>query len=142
LLKFKEGITLEILNAKVHNGLTKHLGITIYEIGENWLKAKMPVSDNHKQPFGLLHGGANAVMAESLGSIGSFLMVEGEKYNVVGIEVTAKHLRSAREGYVYALAKPVHTGRTIHVWDIEISDEVGKLICKANLTTMIVEKKG
>lgn len=141
MLKFIEGIDLEMINAKVDNGLTKHLDIKIYEMGEDWLKAKMPVSDNHKQPFGLLHGGASAVMAESLGSIGSFMMIDSSKYNVVGIEVNAQHLRSASEGYVYALARPVHTGRKIHVWQIDITDEKGKLICIAKLSTMIVEKQ-
>ncbi|MFT4662808.1 MAG: 1,4-dihydroxy-2-naphthoyl-CoA hydrolase [Patiriisocius sp.] len=141
MLKFREGIDVKAINAAVYNGLTKHLDIVIYEMGDDWLKAKMPVSDNHKQPFGLLHGGASVVMAETLGSIASFMMIDESKYNVVGIEVNAQHLRSTSGGYVYAHAKPVHTGRKIHVWQIDITDDNDRLICIAKLSAMIVEKQ-
>lgn len=117
-----------------------HLGILFTEVGEDYLKATMPVDERTKQPYGLLHGGASAVLAETLGSIASHLVVDSSKFNCVGIEINANHLRGVREGLVTGIAKPLHTGKTTHVWDIKIYDSRDKLVCVSRLTVAIVPK--
>lgn len=132
--------TLEKLNAYNHQNMGTHLGIEFTEIGTDYLCAKMPVDHRTKQPFGLLHGGASCVLAETLGSMGSVCCVDTEKYGVVGVEINANHLRSAREGYVYGKAQLLHGGRKLHVWDIRITSEEGKLICISRLTVAVIPK--
>lgn len=135
--KLNTNIPLEMVQEKFKKGLTGYLDIHVTKFTEYSICGTMPVSDNHKQPYGLLHGGANAAFAESLGSFGSFLIIDPEKYYPVGLEVSAQHLRSVTEGHVHAVAKPIHTGRSIHVWDITITDDEGKLVCKSKMTNMI-----
>lgn len=112
------------------------LGIAFAEVREDRLTATMPVDANTRQPFGILHGGASVVLAESLGSVASLLACE-EGETPVGIEVNANHLRAVREGVVTGTAKPVHVGRSLHVWAVEIADESGRLVCVARLTVSI-----
>src|ERR1700759_2442994 len=100
------------------NTMGDHLGIIFTEVGEDYLKATMPVDQRTKQPYGLLHGGASAVLAETLGSVASVLVIDMDKYNCVGIEINANHLRGVREGLVTGVVRPLHTGKTTHVWDI------------------------
>jgi 1,4-dihydroxy-2-naphthoyl-CoA hydrolase len=123
------------------NTMGDHLGIVFTEIGEDYLKATMPVDHRTKQPYGLLHGGASAVLAETLGSIASHLVVDSSQYNCVGIEINANHLRGAREGLVTGIVTPLHTGKTTHVWDIKIYDSREKLICVSRLTVAIIRKE-
>lgn len=129
--------TLEALNAMSAGNMVEHVGIVFTRLGDNELEATMPVDNRTRQPFGLLHGGASVVLAETLGSVAGYLCTEGEQ-KIVGLEVNANHLRSAREGNVRGVCKAVHVGRRHQVWQIEISDEQGRLCCTSRLTTAVV----
>ncbi|MCT4716822.1 1,4-dihydroxy-2-naphthoyl-CoA hydrolase [Enterobacteriaceae bacterium H18W14] len=129
--------TLDALNALSAGNMVEHVGIVFTRIGDNELEATMPVDNRTRQPFGLLHGGASVVLAETLGSVAGYLCTEGEKH-IVGLEVNANHLRSAREGIVRGVCKAVHVGRRHQVWQIEISDEEGRLCCTSRLTTAVI----
>jgi 1,4-dihydroxy-2-naphthoyl-CoA hydrolase len=121
--------------------ITKHLGIEFTEAGEGYLMARMPVDGRTHQPFGILHGGASVVLAESLGSVASWMLLDDPTtQRAVGLEVNANHLRAVQSGWVYGRCTPVHTGRTTHVWDIRISDEQGKLVCISRLTVAIINQ--
>lgn len=122
------------------NTLGEHLGMEWVEIGADFLKGKMPVDKRTHQPYGLLHGGASCALAETVGSVGSHLIIDIEKYYCVGLEINANHVRGVTKGWVYATAKPLHIGRTTHVWDIKITDEKDKLVCISRLTVAIVKK--
>jgi len=124
-----------------NNTMGDHLGIVFTEIGDDYLKATMPVDHRTKQPYGLLHGGASAVLAETLGSLASHLVVDSSKFNCVGIEINANHLRGVREGLVTGIVKPLHTGKTTHVWDIKLYDSRDKLVCVSRLTVAIIKKE-
>jgi len=115
------------------------LGIEIIEIKDDFVKGKMPVDSRTHQPYGMLHGGASVVLAETLGSVGSHFLVKDDGKAAVGIEVNANHLKSIRNGWVYGEAKIVHRGGKLHVWSIEIKNETGELICTSRLTVMIIE---
>lgn len=117
------------------------LDIRFEAIGEDWISASMPVDHRTKQPYGLLHGGASVVLAETLGSIASALVVDSEKMMCVGLEVNANHLRSATSGRVTAVCRPVHLGGSTHVWDIRISDEKNKAVCISRLTVAILKRR-
>jgi len=121
--------------------MADHLGIEWIEFGDNFLKARMPVDHRTKQPFGLLHGGASCVLAETLGSVGAALVVDPEKHNCVGLEINANHVRSAREGFVTGVASPIHIGASTQVWDIKIYDEREKLICVSRLTVAVIPRR-
>lgn len=120
------------------NTMLEHLGIEITEIGSDFLCGTMPVDHRTHQPMGLLHGGASAVLIESLGSIGSSLMVDLKTQSIVGIEINANHLRGVRSGTVTGRAQLVHGGRTTHVWQVNITDENDKLVCTGRLTVLVV----
>ena len=134
---WRREVNLEALNKMGANNMVEHIGIVFTRIGENELEATMPVDNRTRQPFGLLHGGASVVLAETLGSVAGYLCIEGEQ-KIVGLEVNANHLRSAREGIVRGVCKAVHVGRRHQVWQIEISDEQGRLCCTSRLTTAVV----
>ena len=135
-------ISLEFLNKMSETNMVGHLGIEFTEVTPEYICAKMPVDSRTKQPMGLLHGGASVVLAESLGSVASWLSLENpDKQAAVGIEINANHLKSARDGYVYAKCTPLKVGKTMHVWDIKISNEKEDLVCVCRLTTAIIEKK-
>ncbi len=133
--------SLSAVNDINKSSMAGYLGIEITEIGDDYLKAKMPVDHRTKQPMGLLHGGASVVLSESIGSIASFLLVDMSVEYIVGIEVNANHVRAATEGYVYCTTKPVKIGRTIHIWTTDIIDDQGQMICTSRLTVMVVQKK-
>ncbi|MBN8854642.1 MAG: hotdog fold thioesterase [Sphingobacteriales bacterium] len=116
------------------------LGIELTEIGENFLRARMPVDERTRQPYGLLHGGASAALAETLGSVASAFVIDQTQYYCVGLEINANHIRGVRDGYVYGTATPLHLGKTTHVWDIRIYDEREKLVCVSRLTVAILRK--
>ena len=116
--------------------MDKHLGIEVTEIGDDFIIAKMPVIEKTKQPYGILHGGASCVLAESIGSIAAALTLDGSKKYPVGIEINANHISSPTEGYVFAKAEPVHVGGSTSVWNIDISDEIGKRVCFARFTAL------
>lgn len=121
--------------------MTLNLGIKAVEILDNGLIATMPITDKVRQPFGILHGGASAVLAESVGSIASNLVIDPAKSVGVGLEINANHLRPVKDGFVKAICTAIHIGRTTHVWDIKIYDQDEKLICISRHTVAIVEKK-
>lgn len=132
---------LNMINATGNKTLVSHIGIEFTEIGEDYLIARMPVDERTKQPMGLLHGGASVVLAETMGSIAS-VVVQKNPFDraVVGVEINANHLSSAKEGYVYGKVTPIKVGRNLHVWNIDITDEAGKKICISRLTTMLLDK--
>ena len=116
--------------------MDKNLGIEFTEIGDDYIIAKMPVIEKTKQPYGILHGGASCVLAESLGSTAAALSMDSEKKYAVGIEINANHLSSPTEGFVYAKAMPVHIGGSTSVWNIDITDDAGKRVCYSRFTAM------
>ncbi|MCS6903867.1 MAG: hotdog fold thioesterase [Bacteroidia bacterium] len=136
---FKQQATPEFINQNLVTNMIANVGIEFLEIGQDYLKARMPVNEKTTQTFGILHGGASVVLAETVGSIGANLAVE-EEYFCVGLEVNANHLRTVRSGYVYALARPLHIGKAIQVWDIRITDDNHKLVCISRLTMAVRHK--
>ena len=134
---WQQSFNLDDLNQLASEGLSGHLGIRFVSIDEEYLKAEMPVSEHHKQPRGLLHGGATAALAETIGSIASVMATEGEAPSAVGVELNINHLRSATEGNVISICKPIKLGKLIHVWNIEIFDESNRQISVSRLTTMV-----
>lgn len=134
---WRREVNLDALNKMGADNMVAHVGIVFTRIGDNELEATMPVDNRTRQPFGLLHGGASVVLAETLGSVAGYLCTEGEQ-KIVGLEVNANHLRSAREGIVRGVCTAVHVGRRHQVWQIEISDEQGRLCCTSRLTTAVV----
>lgn len=137
---WKTQATLDQLKDRSKNTLAEHLGIDYLEIGDDYLKAKMPVDHRTKQPAGLLHGGASVVLAETLGSIAATLCVNIEKKMVVGLEVNANHIRPVSDGWVIGIAKPIHIGNSTQIWEIKIYNEQDKLICISRLTVAIIDK--
>lgn len=129
------------LNAFSKNTLIEHLGIEITEVGENFIKASMPVDQRTHQPMGLLHGGASVVLAETLGSIGGYLCLDTSKKSCVGLEVNANHLRPVRKGRVSGIATPVRLGNTVHVWEIRIFDDKDHLVCISRLTMAVINRR-
>lgn len=121
--------------------MVEHLGIRFTEIGDNYIIASMPVDRRTVQPAGLLHGGASVALAESIGSVGAYLCVDPEKFDCVGLEINANHLRSKTSGTVYGKGKPLHIGRKIQVWEIKIRDEEDKLICVSRITIAVIAKR-
>ncbi len=132
---------LQKINEFQKNTITDVLGIEITDIGSDYICGKMPVDERTIQPFGLLHGGASAVLAESLGSIAGGMQVNREIQTVVGVEINCNHLRSARGGWVFGKATPIKIGRKIHVWNIEIKNEDNKLVAVSRLTLAVIDKK-
>lgn len=114
------------------------LDVRFEEYGDDWLRASMPVDARTHQPYGILHGGASVVLAESLGSTASYLCIDPQISYCVGLEVNANHLKAVRNGRVSAVAKAVHLGRTTHVWDIRLHNEAGQPSCIARLTMAVV----
>ena len=137
---FKTPVDLETLNAVNLKSLAGQLGIEFIDAGANFLTARMPVDERTRQPFGLLHGGASAALAETVGSVAATLCLDMSQYYAVGLDINANHVRPVKSGYVFATAKPLHLGRSTHVWEIKISDETQKLVCISRLTLMIVPK--
>jgi 1,4-dihydroxy-2-naphthoyl-CoA hydrolase len=137
---FDPSITVSQLQALSPGTMGSVLGIEFTEIGENFLKARMPVDERTRQPYGLLHGGASATLAETIGSVASAYVVDHTKYYCVGLEINANHIRGVRSGYVYGTATPLHLGQSTHVWDIRIHDEREKLICVSRLTVAILRR--
>ena len=139
---FNKNLGFAQINATGRSSMTDHLGIEFLEIGEDYVTARMPIDHRTQQPFGILHGGASVVLAESLGSVASYLTLnDPNAYHAVGLEINANHIRSVRSGWVYAKATPLHIGRTTHVWDIKIVSEEQKLICVVRFTVAIVAAK-
>ena len=138
--KFPATVSLNRLNEQSRNTMAEVLSIEFVHIDEDVLQATMPVQAATHQPYGLLHGGASAALAETVGSVASTLLIDTEKQICVGIEINCNHIRGKRTGMVKATAKALHTGAATHVWDIRITDEQDKLICISRLTVAILKK--
>jgi uncharacterized protein (TIGR00369 family) len=138
---FRRTITLEALNALSRGTAMEPLGIVFTELGADCLRGTMPVDARTRQPYGLLHGGASVLLAETLGSTAGGLCVD-EGQGVVGIEINANHLAGVREGFVTGTARPLHVGRSTQVWEIRIEDERGRLACISRLTLAVIALPG
>jgi 1,4-dihydroxy-2-naphthoyl-CoA hydrolase len=124
-----------------HQHVGSLLGIQFVELGPDYLVGMMPVDDRHRQPYGLLHGGVSCVLAETLGSVASQLVIDPRKSTAVGIEINASHLRGVRDGHVLGRVSPIRIGKTLHVWEIRISDPAGRPVCISRLTVSILGSK-
>ncbi len=138
---FDPSLAVEKIAPIGKNTMGEYLGIEWLEVGDDFLKARMPVDHRTRQPYGLLHGGASCVLAETLGSVASAMVIDHSRFICVGIEINANHIRSVREGFVTGTAMPLHLGATTHVWDIKIVDEQQKLVCASRLTVAILKRK-
>lgn len=136
---WKVDFNAEDLNKGSENHMVGHLGIEFIEKGDDYLKARMPVDHRTKQPAGLLHGGASVVLAETLGSVASHLVIDLENSYAVGLDINANHLRSATGGYVTGVAKPIHIGGSTHVWEIKIYNEQNEMTCISRLTMAVLK---
>ena len=141
MIWFDKELSIEKLKPLGPNTMAAHIGIEWVAVGENFIKAKMPVDHRTNQPYGLLHGGASCVLAETLGSVASAMVIDHSKFYCVGLEINANHVRGVKEGYVTGVASPLHLGNTTHVWDIKIYDEKQKLVCVSRLTVAILTRK-
>jgi len=135
---FRAPVQIDDLNRLSQGTLIEHLGIVFTAAGPDWVQATMPVDARTRQPYGLLHGGASVVLAETLGSSAGNLCLDTSRQQAVGLEINANHLRAVREGMVTGTARAVHVGRSTQVWDIRIEDERGRLVCVSRLTLAVV----
>ena len=133
-------LTKEYFNQHNQN-MVGHLGIEFLEVSKTQIKAKMPVDDRTRQPYGLLHGGASVALAETLGSVGAMVNTDVEKQYCVGLEINANHIKAARDGYVYGTATPIHIGKKTHVWEIKIINDKEELVCISRITVAVIDKK-
>ena len=131
---------LEGVGERIGETLAGHLGIELVEAGDDFLKARMPVDRRTRQPAGLLHGGASVALAETVGSIGAYQCIDREAFYCVGLEINANHIRAVTEGFVIAVARPAHLGRSTHVWEVRITDPADRLVCLARITMAIVPR--
>ena len=131
---------IDKVNNSFQDTMMSVLGIEITDFGDDYISGKMPVDTRTKQPFGLLHGGASAAFAETLGSIGAAEHVDLEEYSVVGVELNSSHLKAVRAGWVFGKATPIRVGRTMQVWDIDIKNQEGDLVCKSRLTLAVIKR--
>jgi 1,4-dihydroxy-2-naphthoyl-CoA hydrolase len=134
---WKQTLNIAALNQVSQNTAVSHLGIEFLEVGEDWLSARVPVNRQTCQPYGLLHGGVSVTLAETLGSCGAaFSVPEGVK--VVGLDINANHLRGVSEGWVTGVARAVHLGRSTQVWQIDLRDDAGRMVCTSRLTMAVL----
>jgi 1,4-dihydroxy-2-naphthoyl-CoA hydrolase len=133
-------LTVEELNGNRPGTLIENLGILFTEIGDDFVRATMPVDTRTVQPYGLLHGGASVALAETLGSMGAAMCVDAAEYQVVGQEINANHVRAARSGLVTGTARAVHLGGRTHVWSIEIVNDAQKLVCISRITMAVIKR--
>ena len=136
---YDPSIKPEQLRPLGHQTMGEYIGIEFTEVGDDYLKARMPVDQRTRQPYGLLHGGASVALAETVGSVASALVIDQKQYYCVGLEINANHIRGVRDGFVTGTARPLHIGKTTHVWDIRIHDERDKLVCVSRLTVAIIK---
>jgi 1,4-dihydroxy-2-naphthoyl-CoA hydrolase len=141
MIWFNKSIQPHDLQPLCNNTIAEQIGIEFTAIGPDFLQGRMPVDHRTHQPYGLLHGGASCVLAETLGSVASALVIDQSKFICVGLEINANHVRGVRTGFVTGTASPIHIGATTHVWDIRIQDDKEKLVCISRLTVAILPKK-
>jgi len=138
---FNKNLSVENLKPLSPNTMAEYLGIEWVEVGDDFIKAKIPVDHRTIQPYGLLHGGASCVLAETLGSVASAMVIDHEQFYCVGIEINANHIRGARKGFITGITIPLHLGNSTHVWDIKLYDDSQKLICVSRLTVAILKRQ-
>ena len=134
---WQKPISLDLLNQGAQNTAISRLGIEFTEVGDDFLRGRVPVDERTVQPYGLLHGGVSVVLAETLGSSGAYYAAP-EGHRAVGLDINANHLRAATGGWVTGTARPVHRGRTTHVWQIDMTNDAGELTCVSRLTMAIL----
>jgi len=134
-------VPLEVLNKGAHNTIMEVLDIKITNLTEDYIEATMPVDKRTHQVYGVMHGGASVVLAETLGSMGAMLTVDTDKFQCFGLDINANHIKAVRTGRVTGRATPIHTGRSTQVWSIEIKNEAEELICISRLTVAVVPAK-
>lgn len=137
---FNKQISIEELNVRGKNTMSEFLGIQFTEVGEDFLTATMPVNERTKQPIGILHGGANVVLAETIASTAANAVVDMSKFYCVGLEINANHIRSVRDGIITAITKPIHIGRTTQIWEIYLFNEEGKKTCISRMTASVLSR--
>ena len=133
-------MSVEVLTAIHKNTAVAHLGIEFLEVGDDYIRARVPVDTRTKQPYGLLHGGVSVVLAETLGSCGAAYSC-GEGQRAVGLDINANHLRGASSGWVTGITRPVHIGRSTQVWQIDMSNDAGELTCVSRITMAVLQPK-
>jgi 1,4-dihydroxy-2-naphthoyl-CoA hydrolase len=138
---FNKALTVENMQSISKGTMAEHIGIELTEIGENYIKGRMPVDHRTQQPYGLLHGGASVAFAETLGSIASAYVIDHSNFFCVGLEINANHIRGAKQGFVYGIASSLHIGSSTHVWDVKIYDQHEKLVCVSRLTVAVLKRK-
>jgi 1,4-dihydroxy-2-naphthoyl-CoA hydrolase len=139
---WKQPIDLDRINGWSRGTIMETLDIRFTAFGDDWLRGTMPVDHRTRQPFGLLHGGASVVLAETLGSSASLLTLDVEKEISVGLDINANHIRGVRDGFVTGTAKVLHLGRTTQVWEIRIEEESSRLVCLSRLTMAVIPSPG
>jgi 1,4-dihydroxy-2-naphthoyl-CoA hydrolase len=137
---WKKEFNIQDLNDFTNDSIVRNVGIEFLEKGDDFISAVMPVDKRTKQPLGILHGGASVVLAETLGSVASYMALEDPWYSV-GLEIKANHLKSVTKGRVKGVVKPVHMGKTTHVWDISITNDKNEMICVSRLTMMVLKNE-
>lgn len=141
IIWYNKSLSLPEVKSLTPNTMGDYLGMEWVAIGPDYLSIRMPVDHRTHQPYGLLHGGASCALAETVGSVASYFVINPDKFICVGLEINANHVRAVREGFVTATAHPVHLGASTHVWDIRIKDDHDKLVCISRLTVAILKKK-
>lgn len=134
---WKQPISVESLSTGNLATAVAHLGIEFLEVGDDFIRARVPVDARTRQPYGLLHGGVSVVLAETLGSCGAAFSVPAG-YRAVGLDINANHLRGTTSGWVTGIARPVHRGRSTHVWQIDMTNDAGEMTCVSRLTMAIL----
>jgi 1,4-dihydroxy-2-naphthoyl-CoA hydrolase len=138
---YNKNLTLQNIENLGQGNIGEHLGIKITALHADSLEATMPVDQRTKQPYGLLHGGASVVLAETLGSVASALVINDALFMAVGLEINANHIKGVTQGFVTGICTPIHIGASTHVWNIKIINEAQKLVCISRLTTAIIKKR-
>jgi len=137
---FKKDLSVSDLTPLGKGTMGDYIGIEWTEVGPDYIKARMPVDHRTRQPYGLLHGGASVALAETLGSVAAAMVVDHSLFYCVGLEINANHVRSAREGFVTGITRPIHIGSTTQVWDIKVYDEREKLVCVSRITVAVLKR--
>ena len=133
--------TLEFLKSQRNGGIAKFIDIDIIELGPDFIKGRMPVNERTTQPFGILHGGASCVLAETLGSVAGWMTIDPDKYRAIGLDINANHIRAVTRGHVVGTCVPLHVGKRTQVWQTDIVEEsTGKRVCISRLTVAIIEQ--
>ncbi len=135
-----QSVRIEDLQKRGKGTLVDHIGIEFLEIGDDYIRARMPVDERTVQPFGLLHGGASVSLAETLGSVAANICVDNSKKKCLGMEINANHVSPASSGFVYGIVTPLHIGKNSHVWEIRITDEKQKLVCISRITLAVLAR--